>query len=87
MIIGLIGNKGDRMNKVFINKDTDMVEQIFEVKTIDELPDDYFSNCYSVIDEEGKINAYNLKYNKATKMSSPMITLAIVILLLMKKVK
>lgn len=68
MSIGLIGNKGDRMNKVFINKDTDMVEQIFEVKTIDELPDDYFSNCYSVIDEEGKINAYNLKYNKATKI-------------------
>ena len=55
------------MNKVFINKDTDIVEQILEVKTIDELPDDYFSSCYSVIDEEDKINAYNLKYNKETK--------------------
>lgn len=56
------------MNKVFINKDTDMVEQILEVKTIDELPDDYFPNCYSIIDEEGKINAYNLRYNKESKI-------------------
>lgn len=56
------------MNKVFINKDTDIVEQILEVKTIDELSDDYFSSCYSVIDEEGKINAYNLRYNKESKI-------------------
>ncbi len=56
------------MNKVFINKDTDIVEQILEVKTIDELPDDYFPNCYSVIDEEGKISAYNLRYNKESKI-------------------
>lgn len=56
------------MNKVFINKDTDMVEQILEVKAIDELPDDYFPSCYSIIDEDSKINAYNLKYNKETKI-------------------
>ena len=55
------------MNKIFINNETDMVEQILEIKAIDELPDNYFSNCYAVIDEDGKIDAYNLKYNKETK--------------------
>ena len=55
------------MNKVFINKETDMVEQILSVKTEDELPDNYFSNCYAVLDKEDKIKTYNLKYNKETK--------------------
>lgn len=55
------------MQKIFINKNTDMVEQILEVKTIEELPDNYFSSCYAVIDEEDKVNAYNLKYNKEIK--------------------
>lgn len=55
------------MNKVFINKETDMVEQILKVETEDELPDNYFTNCYSVIDKEELINGYNVKYNKATK--------------------
>ena len=55
------------MNKVFINKETNMVEQILPIQTEDELPDDYFPNCYPVIDREGKINAYNLRYNKDTK--------------------
>lgn len=55
------------MNKVFINKETDMIEQILKVQFYDELPDDYFSTCYAVIDEEEKINGYNLKYNKETK--------------------
>jgi hypothetical protein len=54
------------MQKVFINKITNMVEQILKVEKLDELPDDYFSNCYAVIDEEEKINTYNLKYNKET---------------------
>lgn len=26
-------------------------------------PDDYFKNCYSFLDYDDKINAYNLKYN------------------------
>lgn len=55
------------MNKVYVNKDTNMVEQILKVGSCDELPDDYFSNCYAVMDEEEKINGYNLKYNKETK--------------------
>ena len=55
------------MNKVYINNETNMVEQILKVETYDELPDDYFPNCYPVIDREGKINAYNLRYNKDTK--------------------
>lgn len=54
------------MQKIFVNKDTNMVEQILKVESYDELPDNYFNNCYSVIDEEEKINAYNLRYNKET---------------------
>lgn len=55
------------MNKVFINKETDMVEQILEVKEGEIISDDYFPNCYAVEDAEEKINAYNLRYNKETK--------------------
>lgn len=55
------------MQKIFINKETDMVEQILKIGSVDELPDDYFSTCYAVIDEADKVNAYNLKYNKETK--------------------
>lgn len=55
------------MQKVFINKDTNIVEQILKVNTENELSDNYFSNCYAAIDKEDNINAYNLKYNKETK--------------------
>lgn len=55
------------MNKVFINKETDMVEQILEIREGEIIADDYFSNCYAIEDVEGKINAYNLRYNKETK--------------------
>lgn len=55
------------MQKIFINKETDMIEQILKVETADELSDDYFDTCYAVIDNEDKINAYNLKYNKEIK--------------------
>ncbi|MGG7142490.1 hypothetical protein ACQPVP_03390 [Clostridium nigeriense] len=56
------------MQKIFINKKTDMVEQILKVETKDELSDDYFSNCYAYLDKEDKINAYNLKYNKENEI-------------------
>lgn len=55
------------MNKVFINKETNMVEQILKVETYDELPDDYFPNCYAIEDMEEMVSAYNLRYNKETK--------------------
>lgn len=55
------------MQKIFINKETNMVEQILRVNSEAELPDDYFKGCYSFLDYEDKINAYNLKYNKETK--------------------
>lgn len=55
------------MNKVFINISTDMVEQILEVREGEIIPDDYFPNCYAIEDLEGKINAYNLRYNKENK--------------------
>lgn len=55
------------MQKVFINKETNMVEQILPIKTVDELPDDYFSTCYAIIDELDEVNTYNLRYNKEEK--------------------
>lgn len=68
MELGLTGHKGRwNMNKVFINKDSNMVEQILEIREGEIIPDDYFPNCYAVEDMEGKINAYNLRYNNETK--------------------
>lgn len=55
------------MNKVFINKETNMVEQILEIREGEVIPDNYFPNCYGVDDLEGEIGAYNLRYNKETK--------------------
>ena len=56
------------MQKIFINKETNMVEQILKEMEGEVIPADYFSNCYVIEDQEEKINAYNLKYNKETKM-------------------
>lgn len=55
------------MQKIFVNKNTDMVEQILEIREGEVIPDDYFSSCYAVIDEQDKIKGYNLKYNKDLK--------------------
>lgn len=55
------------MQKIFINKNTNMVEQILYVESVDELPDNYFSTCYAVLDLDDKVNGYNLKYNNATE--------------------
>lgn len=52
------------MQKIFINKDTNMVEQILSVNSYDELPDNYFSNCYPIKDDLDNIKGYNLRYNK-----------------------
>lgn len=54
------------MQKVFINKKTNMVEQILKVETYEELSNDYFPNCYPIEDDLDKVNAYNLRYNKET---------------------
>lgn len=54
------------MQKVFINKETDMVEQILKEEG-EEIREDYFSNCYMINDPDNKVNAYNLKYNKETE--------------------
>lgn len=51
------------MQKIFINKDTDMVEQILKEEG-EELREDYFPSCYMVEDLEEKIKGYNLRYNK-----------------------
>lgn len=55
------------MNKIFCNKETDIVEQILEIREGEVIADDYFSNCYAVDDLEEKVNGYNLRYNKEIK--------------------
>lgn len=55
------------MQKIFINKETNMVEQILKVESYEELSDDYFPNCYPIEDALNKINGYNLRYNKGTE--------------------
>lgn len=56
------------MNKIFINKDTDMVEQILEVREGEVIQDNYFPNCYMIEDVNNEISTYNLKYNKETEI-------------------
>lgn len=52
------------MQKIFINKITNMVEQILKEEEGEELTEDYFPSCYMVEDFEEKIKGYNLRYNK-----------------------
>lgn len=52
------------MNKVFCNKETNMVEQILKEMEGEHIGEDYFPSCYLVEDEEEQINSYNLRYNK-----------------------
>lgn len=52
------------MNKIFCNKETNMVEQIINIDIDKNFSEDWFPNCYVVDDPENNINAYNLKYNK-----------------------
>lgn len=51
------------MQKVFINKNTNMVEQILKEEK-EEIREDYFPNCYMIEDLEENIKGYNLRYNK-----------------------
>lgn len=52
------------MNKVYCNKETDMVEQIINIDVDTRWDENWFPNCYVVDDHENKISTYNLKYNK-----------------------
>lgn len=56
------------MNKVFCNKETDMVEQILKEQEGEIIGEDYFPNCYMIEDIEGNINSYNLRYNKEERV-------------------
>ncbi|MDZ5010892.1 hypothetical protein GNF77_18750, partial [Clostridium perfringens] len=55
------------MNKVFCNKETNMVEQIINIDIDTRFEENWFSNCYVVDDINNEINAYNLRYNKEMK--------------------
>ncbi|MDZ5033975.1 hypothetical protein GNF81_14605, partial [Clostridium perfringens] len=47
------------MNKVFCNKETNMVEQIINIDIDTRFEENWFSNCYVVDDINNEINAYN----------------------------
>lgn len=55
------------MQKIFINKENNMVEQILKEEEGEKIREDYFPTCYMVEDLEEKINGYNLRYNKEAK--------------------
>ena len=52
------------MNKVFCNKETDLVEQIINIDIDTRFDENWFPSCYVVDDPNNQVNAYNLKYNK-----------------------
>lgn len=52
------------MQKIYINKETNIVEQILKEENGEEFGEDYFPACYMVEDLEEKIKGYNLRYNK-----------------------
>ena len=52
------------MNKVYCNKETDIVEQIINIDVDTRWDENWFPNCYVVDDPENKVQTYNLKYNK-----------------------
>jgi len=56
------------MNKVYCNKETNMVEQIINIDINKNWSEDWFSNCYVIDDPENKISTYNLKYNKEKEL-------------------
>lgn len=55
------------MNKVYCNKETDLVEQIINIDVDTRWQENWFPNCYVVDDPNNEINTYNLRYNKETK--------------------
>lgn len=61
------------MQKIYINKETNIVEQIFTIKDPGELPDEYYDWCYSVIDETDTVKSYGWKYNKDTETFEPIV--------------
>lgn len=52
------------MQKIFINKETNLVEQILKEEIGEVIREDYFPSCYMVEDLEENIKGYNLRYNK-----------------------
>lgn len=55
------------MNKIYCNKDTDMVEQIINVDIDKNYDENWFKNCYMIDDPYNEISTYNIKFNKKTK--------------------
>lgn len=52
------------MQKIFINKETNLVEQILKEEEGEVITEDYFPSCYMIEDLEEDIKGYNLRYNK-----------------------
>lgn len=54
------------MNKVYVNKETNMVEQIINIDVDTRWDPYWFPWCYIVDDPENKVDSYNLRYNTET---------------------
>lgn len=55
------------MNKVFVDKTTNVVSQIINIDKDPRWSEDWFSWCYVVDDPDNKINSYGYTYNLETK--------------------
>ncbi|MPM61941.1 hypothetical protein SDC9_108805 [bioreactor metagenome] len=55
------------MQKVYVNKATNMVDQILPIDENTNYPDDYYSWCYAVLDPNNQITTYDQRYNLDTK--------------------
>lgn len=56
------------MQKIYINKITNMVEQILKEAEGENFNEDYFPTCYMVEDIEENIKSYNIRYNKEERI-------------------
>ena len=58
---------GDYMNKIYCNRETDMVEQIINIDIDTRWDENWFPSCYVIDDIDNKISTYNMKYNNETE--------------------
>lgn len=55
------------MNKVFCNRETNMVEQIICIDIDKRFDESWYPHCYIIDDEDNEVQGYNLKYNIETE--------------------
>lgn len=55
------------MNKIYVDKQTNMVSQIINIEVDKEWSESWYPNCYIVDDENNEITSYGYRYNLEKK--------------------